>query len=767
MRALSRRAWQRALLAAAALLSSTASAAAAGQRAILTVSLNEVDEGDALVVLRDGDALIAVTALERFGLHGFAGRRETANGETVVSLASLAPDVTFVVDERALTLTLTAKPSLFAPAVRSLADGRPPSLKYRRDPSGFLNYAVNARSDGSYDLFGETGMSVGAAFMGSTVSFASGGSAIRGMSSLTLDDPRRLRRIIAGDTFVSGGVLGGGLMVAGASVSREYALDPYFVRYPSFDLSGAVMTPSTAEIYVNGRLVRTQVLAPGPFDLTRLPVTSGPNDARVVIRDAFGGVRELTNSYYLTTTVLARGLQDYQYGAGLERRDFGTASWSYGGPAFVGRHRVGLTDDVTLGGRFEATSGLVSGGPTVAVRLPFGQMDAAAALSRSAAGSGAAAYAAYAYSGRRVSAGASVVTMSAVYETASLTAAQDRPKADVSEYVSVQLGPRASVTVQRRDLANQATGSGSRLSVLGSARLSARTDFIFSAATVSGVGAGREWLAGLNVRLAGQTSAAISAQQREGAAHLVAEIQQPLPVGRGWGYRFRGESGDGETSAADLEYQGSAGRYELRRDSVGGTSVTTLSASGSLVAVGGGLFASRAIQDGFALVRVPGVAGVRAYLSNQEVGRTNRNGDVLVPNLLPYYGNVLKIADDDVPLDHAVAAATQTVAPPDRGGAVVEFSVVKLQVVQARVRLVVNGAVVVPAYGQLRILDAGSPLTSPVGEAGEIYLENLPPGRHAAVLEHGGIACPFEIDMPARDVTTVNLGTLTCVVPER
>jgi outer membrane usher protein FimD/PapC len=43
-------------------------------------------------------------------------------------------------------------------------------------------------------------------------------------------------------------------------------------------------------------------------------------------------------------------------------------------------------------------------------------------------------------------------------------------------------------------------------------------------------------------------------------------------------------------------------------------------------------------------------------VSNQEVGRTNKEGNLLVPNLLSYYGNILNISDQDVPLDNSVAA---------------------------------------------------------------------------------------------------------------
>src|SRR5262249_48894294 len=163
--------------------------------------------------------------------------------------------------------------------------------------------------------------------------------------------------------------------------------------------------PSTAEVYVNDRLVRTEALAPGQFDLTRLPVATGRSDARVVVRDAFGGEREFSGAYYLTTSALARGLQEYSYAVGVERTNFGLENWTYGSPTAIARHRVGVTDSVTLGGRLEAASALVSGGPTLTARTPAGEVELAFAVSRAHGVDGQAASAAYAFVGRHLSLG--------------------------------------------------------------------------------------------------------------------------------------------------------------------------------------------------------------------------------------------------------------------------------------------------------------------------------------------------------------------------
>ena len=736
------------------------------QRAVLTAIVNQVERSEALVMLRQGDVLIGVATLEQLGIHRFDGRRESIGGVPFVSLASLSSVLTYEVNERQLTLRLVVHPELLESSSRSLASGRPANVEYRHDTSAFLNYSVNLRNASAYDAFAETGVSTRAAFVGSTLSFGSDAAPVRGLSSATFDQPDRLRRIVVGDTFASGGLLGGGVLIGGAMISREYSVDPYFVRYPAFNLSGAVTTPSTVEVYVNDRLVRTEQLPPGAFDLTRLPTTTGPNDARLVIRDAFGGTRELAASYYLTTSVLAKGLQEYQYAVGVERTNFGIDSFNYGTPVLIGRHRLGLTDAVTLGGRVEARSDLVSAGPSVTVRTPFGEIEAAAATSRTNGIGGSAVSGAYAYTGRRMSLGIAARAMTERYATSSLHAIDDRPRTDLNGYISVQAGSRTSVTVQRRDAAAYAAGAGTRTAVITSTRINRRTDVFVTAAQSRGVGlAGRELFVGASIRLTANAIASVSAERTATGDHVVTEVQQPLPVGQGWGYRLHAENGSQTYSSGAVQYQGPYGRYEIRRDTINGVGETVVSASGGIVAIDGGVFPSRPVQDGFALVRVPDVAGVRTYASNQEVGRTDSHGNLLVPNLLSYYGHILNISDQDVPFDHAIDGVRRTIAPPYRGGALVVFPVQPRQGVTGRIALDVGGRSVVPAYGELTVKDDGA--TSPVGEHGEFYFERLAAGRHEALLRYESIACTLTLDVPNVGAPVIDLGAVLCSVPAR
>jgi outer membrane usher protein len=211
-----------------------------------------------------------------------------------------------------------------------------------------------------------------------------------------------------------------------------------------------------------------------------------------------------------------------------------------------------------------------------------------------------------------------------------------------------------------------------------------------------------------------------------------------------------------------LQYQGQYGRYELRSEQVGTSQQSVVSAAGALVGIGGNVFATRPVRNSFALIKVPEVGGVRAFSSNQEIGRTSREGNLLVPDLLPYYGNRLSIADSDIPIDYVVSEADVTLAPPYRGGAVVLFPVRLVQRSTGTILVVRQGHEITPAYGQLVVYSGPEDHESPIGTDGEFYLENVPAGRYGAVVTWGDGSCAFTLVVPAVKTPVVTLGRLRC-----
>ena len=733
---------------------------------MLELVVNTVSHGDVLAVLDGSRVWVPVAALEETGLHGFAGLRRTIGTVVFVGLDSLAPDIRYVFDESAIVLRLTAAtPRLPVHAINLRGDRPAASPGGRAAPSAFLNYSVSAREAGT-GLSAEAGVTAGGALLMTSVSRVAGGRFARGVTSVTYDQRSRLRRWVIGDAFASGGTLGGAALVGGLSVSTEYSLDPYFVSHSGVNLAGAATTPSTVDVYVDGRLVRTEALSPGQFELTGLPVTNGRGEARMVLRDAFGREQEVSVPYYITSSVLAKGLQQYSYTVGLRRDGPGAVgAGRYAAPAVFARHRLGITDAVTAGFRVEATRGRASGGPAVTMRLPRGQVEATLGASGGGQPAGLAAAVAYSFSGRAHSFGAAWQETSTHYTTIGLLPLHRRPRQQASGFAGLQINRAGSVNLQVGSTRFADDTRDVRASASAAVRLNARS-LLTVTGTADRQGDTRRRRLGMSIAvstyLGHNTSSVVSHDRDAAGSHTGVQLQRSLPAGSGYGYRALADGAQSGRALGVFQYQNAYGRYEVANEVRAGGSSPSASVAGALLAIGGRVYATRPVDNSFALVRVPGVADVRVYSSNQEVGRTDRHGDLVVPNLIAYYGNRLAISDQDVPMTHAVGRNDRTVAPPYRGGTVVLFPVERIQSLSGTVRLIEAGSAAVPAYGQLTLSAGGRQFESPVGRDGEFYFENVPAGRHPSILQYGGATCGFFIVVPVSQEPAVTLGRLTC-----
>jgi outer membrane usher protein len=326
-------------------------------------------------------------------------------------------------------------------------------------------------------------------------------------------------------------------------------------------------------------------------------------------------------------------------------------------------------------------------------------------------------------------------------------------------------------------------GEEQRSSASLSLRLTSRASLFVTAlhSRPAGGEPGTEVFTGLTYFLGDNTTGTLSGQVGPDRHSTTVEVQRSLPLGTGFGYRVQATRLEQEVPAAEpggghdraVEYNGLAlgqyqsryGFYEASYQRSGDRNSSVLTAAAGVVAMGGGLHLSRPVQDGFALIDVPGLPGVRGYLNNQEIGRTDSRGKLLVPNLLPYYGNRLGIADQDIPIEYSIDTTERLVAPPVRGGAVVTFPARRIQAFMGSLVMDVRGRAVTPAYGQLTVTAAGQTYESPIGRDGEFYLESLPRGRHSAVIEHKEGTCRFTLEATASPASLVDLGTLRCAAP--
>ncbi len=734
----------------------------------LNLLVNEEVKGIAIVLVRDQDVLIQSKDLDEAGIHGLPAKgREVIDGTTYVVLSALEPALRYVVDDRSLTLRITASPEYLDTTIISLRPAAPRDMVRYRDAGLFLNYAPRLVDFRTFAASGEAGLSLAGQLLASGFSYDRRNGLARGLTNLTIDEPAAERRWVVGDAFVGGGsALAGATYLGGLTVERTFDLDPYFVHVPTLNTTGLVSTASTLEVYVNGNLVRREAVSPGRFQINTLPVTTGAGTTRYVLVDAFGRQQQIVSPFYMSAAVLARGITDYAVSAGLVRNGVGLNSLGYGQAAALARYRVGVTDKITVGVRGEATPTLFSAGESFTLLTPVGQLDLGFAASVAEAERGAAGSLSYGYQSQWFSTGLGARSMTSHYSNTSLQPFSDRDLFDGLSFVSVPIGQHATIT------SNYSLGVARDRGLTASVGM--QSSFLIDRAATLNLAATRhvnqdgsdtfEAFATLTLQLGRSVSGSATVHTLGAQREATLAVNKGLPPGTGYGFQASVTRGQRTTAVASAEGQTQLGQAEAYVSSVDSEVHSQLSLAGAIVLVPkAGLFLTRPIQDGYAVIQVPGADNVRGYLNNNEIGRTNSAGNLLVPNLISYYGNRLSINDADLPLDYRIDTSEYVAAPPYRGGAVVRFDARRTFFVRGFVSVRRGRQETVPSYGEVTLRSGVDQLSSPIARDGEFEFEGLPPGLHQAHIEYAGGACEMSLWVPKPASAVLELGALVCV----
>jgi outer membrane usher protein len=767
----------------AVLLASATLAAAAGQpqQAFWSLVVNDVAKDEVLAVV-DGDRMwLPVAALEKAGLKGFAGDRAVLFGAPHVLLRSLEPDITTRLDNAEVAIHLTAAPRFFQEQTFTLQRERPEGITYSHSPSGFLNYSATWDHTAGTSGYGEAGMAMfGSSSFSSGFSVDADGRVVRGLSLLTVDRPTARQRLQVGDIVSSSTPLGSGPIIAGVSFGRDYSVDPYYYRFPTPVVRGTATSPSDVEIYVNGALVRRMPIAPGPYRFDRLPLNTGRGDVRVVVRDRLGREQVQQSGVYLASGVLRKGEMDYQYLAGALRDDT-TGVPVYGDWQATVAHRVGLADWLTVGYAGEGNQDVAAGGPVLSMRVGrLGELEVNAWGSRMSDNTrGFAWYGIYSYTSSWLTLGATGQYYGDGYANIYQTPGSASTPEFYQATAGVPLRRAGSVNYTWEVRRSPAGTFGFALpdgsfdeSIVRSLAHTLRVNLrvfpntqLSTTATLTNVRGQQQWtgFAGLNIVVSRATTASVTYSRLATSESTYADINRSLPAGVGYGYRVTASDVDGGTASGQFEAHLPRARVRFNYDAMQGGDVQNGSATiaGGLIATRGGVFLTRELESSVAVVEVTGLKNVHILADNVPIGRTNRRGRLLIPELLPYLANQISYDEGDIPFDYKVPVTSQLVAPPFRGAAYVKFQTARIQGRAGSIRLDIDGQEVVPSYGVITVPLNGEDVESPLNSDGEFFLD-LPDGRHRATVTFKGRSCTVEFEAKASAQLVQQLGRLRC-----
>lgn len=789
---------------------------------VVSVTVNGVSKGDFFVVRDEkGGFLVRREDYAALGvkLPESAG---TVEMEKIhyVPLSSLAGfRVEF--DEKKLTLSIHSPVESLSKTTVDLSSRYASyrDVQYPRENSFFLNYSLNySHSDYSYErsegpdeftVVNKLGARWGDFFFITDTQYAKNESTsdfLRLMSYVTYERPQHLQWITLGDLFATSGVLGSTLNMGGLGITKAYNMNPYLVRQPTMNFSGAAALPSQVDIYVDGVLAGRQNILPGQFEIRSLNYYGGTRNVELVVRDAFGVEQRFQYSVYFTRALLKNDFHEYAYHAGWLRENYGTKSNDYSEPAFSAFHRYGLSDRLTVGAAAEAADDIYNGSieTTFLVPLSAGVVTVEVAGSSTPSGRGWAGSLSHSYQNGKFGSSAVWTKYSTDYATVGGRLSSfnlDEAGSVDASYATDQWGSfsvgyarqNASDTGSRKVASAHYTYNLTRTLSVGVGISAVRTD----AADTD-----YQFSIELNYRSPKGLNANATVQSTRDGSQERVHLYKDQPVGEGWGgnvYVSRDERKSSETTSIvnpRVQYNGQYGTYTwdsyFQDSGSARQEIHNVGVAGSVVYAGGFVGLTRPVNDSFSFVTVDRLPGVPVRVNNQEIGRTDASGVLVVPTLQSYTINDIDLAVKDIPMDYRIFEVNRKISPPIWSGSCVSLDAQKISAVSGALFMRKDGVKMPLEYVEMSVRVGDRNLSHPTGRGGQFYVENIlpeeargsradrhscraiaelresganriKPGRYPAVVEVEGGKCETAITFPETDEAITDIGEVECV----
>ena len=507
--------------------------------------------------------------------------------------------------------------------------------------------------------------------------------------------------------------------------------------------------------------------------MPQVPVITGAGTISTTVTDALGRQVVTELPFYASSALLAPGLQAYSGEAGFVRRNWGIRSDDYGPAAGVISYRRGLSPYVTFEGHAETTKRLATAGAGAVVNAgDVAIVNLAVAASRFDGRTGGQ----VALGVQRITPayglGGSVIVANRSY--GDIAAANGDPVATLQVNVNagVSLSRFGSLGIAFTEIKRP----GARDDGLALATPEPEHSRILTASYSKQIGQlslytnlfhdfgdhkRTDILVGLAIPLGRRTLATVSGQSSPGVRSGQVELTRNAVLPGDWGYRAfasaADDSGIPDHQFAQGTYKSQWGQIFGGIDRIDGHSTYQGELSGAIAIAGGGVFASNRIDDSFAIVDT-GTPGIRVRQENRDVGKTDSDGRLLVPDLRSFESNRISIEPLDAPIDADVPVTERSVRPQDRSGVVVKLPV-----------RVTHGALLrlVDAKGDPLAVGSSATLGStntavPIGYDGEAYVVDLQNHNELRVEQPDGQRCAVAFEFKRVGDSIPTLGPLVC-----
>ncbi|UOO76844.1 fimbria/pilus outer membrane usher protein [Neisseria sp. Dent CA1/247] len=578
---------------------------------------------------------------------------------------------------------------------------------------------------------------------------------------------------------VLAGQLGGsGSRLGGVKLEHTYRTQPWRNTAPLRSYLGETTLPGTVDLYLNGVKQYSQDVAAGSYEITLPPSISGSGTAQVVATDVLGRQVVVDLPLYRGTGMLAKGLNEWSLEAGYLRRGYGIHQFDYD-KKLVGSGAVRYGISHFLTGQLHAQGGggyRQFGAAANTVIGSLGQLNLSYAQSRFKQHKGAQSSVFFSTQKGPWSFGAGWSHYGNSFSELSRIIDQEefqpepghtRTASTSLGWSSPKLGAFALSYLHNKRSAEQQTDKIGTFN--WNFNIGKRIGVYLNAAHNFNNSEQRSIYGGVSLSL-DKGYSANAGSHRDGGnnqTHRISLSKSSAGLGSPyWNIGWQQQSSSHAKRQGHLNgYLNYDTQYGDFRGSVYNTrGVTNWNAGvrGGIVLMRGDVFATRTVNDSFAVVSAGGMADVPVMLFNNTVGKTNRKGLLLVPNLSAYQKNTLDIDITDLPQNVQAERSRVQAVPTERSGVAVDF---KFSIMRAASLTLKYSDGLFVKDGSVINREDGTPVAV-VGFDGRAFIEHLAEGRNRFTVrlpENGG-ECRFDIDYRAEQYkgSLPDLGETIC-----
>lgn len=594
-------------------------------------------------------------------------------------------------------------------------------------------------------------------------------------------DPEKIRLYTLGDFISNSPDWGSSVRLVGFQWSSAYTQRADIVTSALPQFSGSAALPSTLDLYVNQQKIYSGQVPSGPFDIKQLPFISG-NEVTLVTTDATGQQSITKKPYYFSSKILAKDINEFSVDVGVPRYNYGLKSNQYDDATFAsGAIRYGYSNSLTLSGGVEAsTDGLSNLGTGFAKNiLGIAVINADIAASQYKDENG---YSALLGLEGRISKN---ISFNSSYRKVFDNYFDLARVSQVRYLKDNQINAESQNYLSYSALADEIFRAGINYNFyagygayLGYNQIKySDNSYKLLSANLSG-SINKNWgfytsaykdyennkdygiYFALRYTPSSKFNAITSVSSDSGRLSYRQEIfgfSEPQIGSFGWGgYVERDQDAKENNASLYASYRARAAYLTGRYNRSGDNDQVALSATGSLVAAAGRIFAANEIGEGYAVVTN---AGPQSQILNGGInlGFTDKAGRFLIPSLMPYQENHIYLDPSYLPLNWSVKATDQKTVVGYRQGTLVDFGA--HQVISGLVRLVdQNNKPLLPGYS-VRI---NGQQQGVVGYDGEVFIQNLLKQNKLEVdlLDHG--SCQVDFSYNSNQYSTQKLGPYIC-----